>query len=69
MAGVEVFEVNPKNTSRTCLECGYIDKRNRRSQAEFKCIECGFSAHADYVAAENIRRVAVNQPNAVKLIA
>jgi IS605 OrfB family transposase len=54
-AGVPVFAVNPRYTSRTCCVCGCVDKRNRRSQAEFCCIACGHQAPADVNAAINIR--------------
>jgi transposase len=41
----------------------HIDKRNRKSQNEFKCQNCGYEDMADYVAAVNIAaRAAVNQP-------
>jgi len=63
-AGIPVFLVDPKNTSRTCPFCGYIDKRNRASQETFSCVACGFAGLADHIAAENIRWAAVNQPNA-----
>ena len=69
LAGIEVIEVNPKNTSRACFNCGHVDKKNRPTQKKFKCVCCGFSGHADTIAAENIRRVAVNQPYADKLCA
>lgn len=62
-AGVKVRIVDPRNTSRTCLQCGHIAKENRRSQSEFRCVECGFQAHADVVGAKNISsRAAVNPP-------
>jgi putative transposase len=54
IAGVALVAVDPRNTSRTCPECGNIDKANRRSQAEFACTGCGFVAHADHVGARNI---------------
>lgn len=54
--GGEVIAVNPRNTSRTCLECGHVSADNRKTQARFKCVSCGFEGHADLVAAENIRR-------------
>ncbi|MFN3200004.1 MAG: RNA-guided endonuclease InsQ/TnpB family protein [Bradymonadia bacterium] len=54
--GGEVIAVNPRNTSRTCLQCGHVSADNRKTQARFKCISCGFEGHADLVAAENIRR-------------
>ncbi len=62
-AGVRVAIVDPRDTSRTCLACGHIDKKNRKSQSEFQCVACGFEAHADVVGAKNISsRAAVNQP-------
>jgi IS605 OrfB family transposase len=53
-AGVAFVEVNPAYTSQTCHGCGWVDKRNRRSQAEFECGRCGFVGHADHNAAVNI---------------
>jgi len=65
LKGVPLVLVEPKNTSRTCPECGYIDKKNRKSQSDFLCIRCGFGQHADIVAARNIAsRAAGNQPYA-----
>jgi putative transposase len=52
--GVPLLFVDPRNTSRTCNRCGYVDKRNRRSQAEFSCRRCGFEAQADHTAARNL---------------
>ncbi len=63
LAGVVLVFVDPRNTSRTCLACGSIDKANRRSQAEFVCTGCGFAEHADIVGARNIAsRARVNGP-------
>jgi len=63
LAGIPVIMVDPKNTSRTCPVCGCVDKANRSSQSLFSCIQCGFSANADYVASLNIRdRAIVNLP-------
>src|SRR5262249_48348767 len=58
-AGVPVICVDPRNTSRTCAQCGFVDKRNRRSQAEFSCIRCGHTAHADLNAARTLATRAV----------
>ena len=64
LSGVPVHFVDPRNTSRTCPECGYCDKGNRKTQAAFKCLSCGFAGLADRIAAINIgRRAAVNQPH------
>jgi IS605 OrfB family transposase len=63
LSGVVLVAVDPRNTSRTCPECGNIDKANRRSQAEFVCTGCGFAANADHVGARNIAsRAEVNRP-------
>jgi IS605 OrfB family transposase len=53
-AGVAFVEVDPAYTSQTCSACGWVDKRNRRSQAVFECGRCRFVGHADHNAAINI---------------
>jgi IS605 OrfB family transposase len=65
LRGVAVVLVDPRNTSRTCRQCGCIDKRNRKTQEKFLCTRCGYASHADVNAAVNIsRRAAVNPPYA-----
>ena len=54
--GGYLVAVNPKNTSRTCPCCGHIAKENRQTQANFKCVECGYSENADVVGAMNVLR-------------
>jgi IS605 OrfB family transposase len=53
-AGIPLVLVDPRNTSRTCSRCGFVEKRNRRSQAEFSCLRCGYHTHADYNAARSL---------------
>jgi IS605 OrfB family transposase len=53
-AGVPVVFVAPRHTSQTCSHCGFVDTRNRRSQAEFSCLRCGYASHADTNAARNL---------------
>jgi putative transposase len=53
--GMRVESCDARNTSRTCSRCGHCEKRNRKSQAEFRCLSCGYSHNADYNAAHNIR--------------
>jgi len=53
-AGVPVVLVDPRNTSRTCSQCGHCHKGNRKTQAEFRCLQCGYSNHADINAALNL---------------
>ncbi len=62
LAGINLVAVDPRNTSRTCPQCGCVDKHNRKSQSEFVCQSCGYSGLADWIAAENIRRASVNTP-------
>jgi putative transposase len=54
-SGGRLIQVDPKNTSRTCPECGHVSADNRKTQALFLCTECGYTANADYVAAVNIK--------------
>jgi hypothetical protein len=35
--------------------CGHVSAENRKTQAKFVCVECGFSANADLVGAVNIK--------------
>jgi putative transposase len=53
-AGVAFVQVDPAYTSQTCSHCGWVDKRNRRSQSVFECVRCDFVGHADHNAANNI---------------
>jgi IS605 OrfB family transposase len=62
LAGVPLYTVDPRNTSRTCSECGHCAKENRKSQASFLCQACGHSDNADRNAAINISRADVMQP-------
>lgn len=62
--GVRVVAVDPRNTSRTCPDCGHCAKANRPTRNRFRCQACGLAAPADQIAARNIRaRAAVMRPN------
>ena len=65
MGGV-VIPVDPRGTSITCPHCQTRDKRNRPTQAIFKCINesCGFKANADVVGALNVLRKGRTGPSA-----
>jgi IS605 OrfB family transposase len=52
--GGEVIAVHPRYTSQTCPVCQHASARNRPQQALFSCEQCGYSYHADVVAAQNI---------------
>ena len=53
-AGRLLIPVDPRNTSRTCPHCGHVAGDNRLTQAEFVCVACGYTAHADVVGAINV---------------
>ena len=50
--GGELVKVNPAYTSQTC-RCGHVAAANRHGE-RFKCMACGYEAHADIHAAETI---------------
>lgn len=52
--GGVLIKIAPQYTSQKCSKCGYVSKDNRKSQANFKCMACGFECNADYNAALNI---------------
>lgn len=67
MLGVRVIAVDPRNTSRTCPDCGHCDKANRLSQDRFLCKRCGLAGLPDFFAALNLRdlgRAIVGWPHA-----
>ena len=45
--GIVAHEVASPYSSQECSSCGYVDRRNRRSQSEFACRWCGHAKHAD----------------------
>ncbi|TCC48699.1 transposase [Kribbella capetownensis] len=49
-----VDEVSPRHTSQTCSVCGHRAAENRKSQAIFRCVACGYQRNADVNAATNI---------------
>ena len=59
--GTAFTKVPPRGTSQTCPLCGWRAKENRKSQAEFLCQRCHLRAHADSVAALNVRTLGVAQ--------
>jgi len=53
--GIEIHEVDPAYTSKTCSCCGYVDAKNRKAGTErFHCRFCGRRMHADVNGARNI---------------
>ena len=52
--GGDVMEVPARNTSRTCPCCRHVSADNRKTQADFVCVECGYAENADIVGALNV---------------
>ncbi|MFI6694551.1 RNA-guided endonuclease InsQ/TnpB family protein [Streptomyces sp. NPDC050433] len=48
-----LIPVDPRNTSRTCPECGHVDGENRDGE-KFQCTACDHRDHADRVGAWNV---------------
>lgn len=55
--GGMMVEVDYRHTSQICSCCGHTAKENRQTQAEFRCMACGYEQHADVNAAKNILTV------------
>ncbi len=55
---VEIIEVDPRDTSRTCYKCGSVSKGNRKTQCIFRC-KCRHTCNADVNASVNIAHRAV----------
>lgn len=52
--GGMLFAVPPHHTSQTCPCCAHVSKDNRKTQAQFGCVECGYTNNADVVGAINV---------------
>nr|WP_263985450.1 transposase [Streptomyces sp. NK15101] len=63
-AGREMIAVDPRNTPRTCPECGHVSAENRPTREKFHCVSCGHRAHADTVGALNVLRAGLVRRNA-----
>ena len=52
--GVKVIMIEPQYTSQQCPCCDSISESNRKVRDTFKCLSCGFTEDADFVASINI---------------
>lgn len=55
-AGVPVEFVEPRNTSKTCSNCGFINRKLKMTEREWRCPSCGATLDRDLNAAVNIER-------------
>jgi predicted RNA-binding Zn-ribbon protein involved in translation (DUF1610 family) len=54
--GIPVVVVDPATpVGHVCAECGSIHKDNRKTRATFSCVDCGYTAAADFARCQNIR--------------
>jgi putative transposase len=59
-AGRKVIQINPRNTSRMCSECGDINHELKLSDRTWVCTKCGMVHDRDTNAAININRFGQN---------
>jgi len=59
--GIEFNKVNPKNTSRKCNCCGYINQNLKLKDRNWVCPECGEVHDRDINAAINIRDLEISK--------
>ncbi len=52
--GREIIRVDPKDSSRTCSNCGYVNHELKLSDRVFKCPVCGMNMDRDLNASINI---------------
>lgn len=52
-AGRKLGVVNPAYTSQTCSQCGHLEPK-KLTDREHRCSRCGYVAHRDFNAAQNI---------------
>ncbi|AIJ04875.1 Transposase, IS605 [Methanocaldococcus bathoardescens] len=61
LEGVPVVEISPRNTSKTCSRCGYVNRRLKNERI-FVCPKCGLEIDRDLNASINIaKKVASKQ--------
>ena len=52
--GRKVVKVEPKDTSKTCSNCGYVYHELKLNSKTFRCPQCGFRINRDLNASVNI---------------
>jgi hypothetical protein len=49
--GMAAHTVNPAYSSQECPRCHFVSRAKRPDQKTFRCVVCGYQAHADHKAA------------------
>jgi hypothetical protein len=52
--GMAAHTVNPAYSSQECPRCHFVSRKNRPDQKTFRCVVCGYEAHADHKAASTL---------------
>ena len=65
-SGSTIKEVKAAYTSQMCSKCQHVSPDNRKTQAGFLCVNCGYEANADLNAAINIERKGIQDEDAVQ---
>lgn len=63
-SGGKLVEVPAHYSSQQCSSCDHVDPKSRVSQAEFHCVVCGHSEHADINAAKTLKKRRASAPGA-----
>ena len=58
--GIKITYVNPTYLSQACKKCKYVDSNNRKTQSEFKCLNCGHKCNSDVSSSIGIKRRSFN---------
>jgi IS605 OrfB family transposase len=53
--GIQVIEISPRYTSKTCNRCGEVYSKRPKHRGFFECLHCGYTSNADLNASFNIR--------------
>ena len=53
--GVHLILVPPQGSSQTCPRCGHRHRKNRKTQAIFRCLNCNWTGNADHSGATVLR--------------
>jgi len=61
VSGGQLVKVNPRNTSKTCSNCGAVADIPLK-QREYQCGVCGFVCHRDLNASINILKIGLDEP-------